>query len=304
MTAALCVRCGRPMPDTAYVCAHEAQALASALLDAAGHAEDAETSAAGQARYGGGGRSGSGDGITFDPTRSAKLDAVKLAVDGWTTDLLDGESFPAWRRTVGPTCETGVRCPHPSCAAIRVVIPPSTLAQEFWWLSGQMAALRRHPAADEAFRVLHDACEQLARLVDRPADKELVGMCDCGKVLYAPPGKRVVTCPVITCKLRWDVADSRETLRKALDGKLVTAAEAARLAQYLDSDRTQDNIRKLLAGWIKRVLIEAHGHVVEDDGVDEAGVPRTRTVPTYRFGDISERLARTPRRTPRTGVAA
>jgi hypothetical protein len=292
------------MPDQAYVCSTCASELAEALQTAAGHAEDAEVATGRQARHGGG-NGGHSDGLTFDATRSVRLNAVKLAADGWVSVLLAGESFPAWRRTIGPLCpplrtvmtlDDGevllTRCPHTSCAAIRVTTPPSTLAREFSWLSGHVSALRVHPAAGEAFKELHDACEQLARLVDRPADKELVGMCDCGKVLYAPPGRGTVQCPEQTCKLRWDVATSRDILRKALDGKLVTAAEAARLGQYLDTDRTQQQIRKLIDKWAERTLIEAHGHVIEDD---KNGQPQT--VPTFRFGDVSGRLARTPRRT-------
>lgn len=298
------------MPDQAYACTHCASELADALLVAAGHAEDAEAVIARQARYGGGGRGSGGEPLPVDLTRSARFDAVKLAADGWVSDLLAGETFPPWQRTIGALCpplttavtlDDGevmfVRCPHASCAAIRVTIPPSTLAREFTWLSGHVSALRVHPAAGEAFKELHDACEQLARLVDRPADKELVGMCDCGKVLYAPPGRGTVQCPEQTCKLRWDVATSRDILRKALDGKLVTAAEAARLGQYLDTDRTQQQIRKLIDKWAERTLIEAHGHVLEDDGLDDDGMPQTKTVPTFRFGDVSGRLARTPRRT-------
>jgi hypothetical protein len=283
------------MPDQAYVCQADALSLAETLQTAAGHAADAEAVIARQARYGGGGRGSGGEPLPVDLTRSARFDAVKLAADGWVSVLLTGETFPAWRRTAGPLCpalRTGVRCPHSSCAAIRVTTPPSTLAREFSWLSGHVSALRVHPAAGEAFKELHDACEQLARLVDRPAEKELVGMCDCGKVLYAPPGRGTVQCPEQTCKLRWDVATSRDILRRALDGKLVTAAEAARLGQYLDTDRTQQQIRKLIDKWAERTLIEAHGHVVEDD---KNGQPQT--VPTFRFGDVSGRLARTPRRT-------
>lgn len=301
MSEHLCVVCGRPTPD-GYACHACAQELADALTTAAGHAEDAETANGRQAGYGAGSRGGSSDGVTYDPKRSARLNAVRLAADGWTTDLLAGADFPAWRRTAGPLCpaqRTGERCTHRSCAAVRVTVPPPMLAQEFSWLAGRTDALRQHPAAAEAFRELHDACADLARLVDVPADNELVGMCDCGKVLYAPRGKTVVTCPVPTCKLRWDVATSRDILRRALDDKLVTASDAARLGQYLDSDRTQEQIRKLINAWSSRSLVVAHGSVVEDDGVDEDGMPKTKTEPTFRFGDVSDRLARTPRRARR-----
>lgn len=291
MTEPRCVVCGRPTAD-GYACMTDAMSLAESLAVAAGHAEDAEAVIARQTRYGAGGRGGSGD-CAPDLTASVKLDAIQLAVDGWTSDLLGVEPFPAWKRSAGPACGTGVRCPHSSCAAIRVVTPPPMLSRELAWLSGQMAALRKHPAADEAFRELQDACDQLVRLVDRPADKVLVGMCDCGKVLYAPHGKAVITCPAPTCRRPWNVQESRDILRKALDDKLVTAEEAARLAQYLDTDRTQEQIRKLINKWASR------GELAEHELRDEEG----RNEDGYRFGGIALRLARAPRRTTREAAA-
>lgn len=293
MSAPPCVVCTRPTPD-GFACAADARSLAERLTGAAGHAEDAESGGTRGSRYGGT-RGGSSDGVSFDPTRSAKLGAVVLAVDGWVSDLLGDEPFPAWRRTQGPLCpplrtavtlDDGevmlVQCPHSSCAAIKVATPPSVLAQEFSWLSGQMRALRHHPAAAEAFRELRDACDQLARLVDTPADKVLVGMCDCGKVLYAPRDKADVRCPEPTCKLVWNVGQSRDILRKALDDKLVDRAQAAFLAQYLDGDRTQDNIGKLIDSRVRSGQLAAHGEIDSE--------------PLYRFGEVVLMLATVPRR--------
>jgi chromosome condensin MukBEF MukE localization factor len=108
-------------------------------------------------------------------------------------------------------------------------------------------------------------------------------------VLYAAQGKTAVTCPTTTCGLHWNVERSREILRQALDDKLVTAGEAARLGQYLDTDRTQEQIRKLINRWASRGELVAH-----PVGLDEEA---------FRFGEVAGRLARTPRRTTR-GVAA
>jgi hypothetical protein len=288
--SAECVRCGAPTDAT--VCRPDALSLAETLVAASGHAEDAEAVIARQTRHGTGGGAGSGDPLPYDPVASVRLGAVAMEVRFWTEDLRDGEPLPTWRRMTGPRCKIGVRCPHSSCAALRVINPPSYLAQAFQWLSGQTEALRRHPAADEAFARLHAACADLERLNDGPADKELVGMCDCGKVLYAPRGKGVVTCPVPTCKLNWDVAKSREILRKALDERLVTAGEAAHLGAYLDTDRTQKQIRALVDAWARRSVITARGKVEGEP--DEDGQPTFE--PTYRFGDIASRMAVTPRR--------
>lgn len=276
-----CVRCGSQLGDGAYVCVADAQTLAEALLAAAGHAEDASTLGARGARYSTGGHGG-GDTPLPDLTRSVKLGAVRTSVRFWVEDLTGGRPRLPWRRLAGPACGTGVRCRHSSCAAVRDVNPPSPLAQDLQWLSGQVGVLRKHPAAGEVFRDLHAACAQLARLVDVAPAKDLVGMCDCGKTLYARHGQAFVTCPQVTCKLIWHVERSREILRRALDDKLVSAAEAARLAQYLDGDRTQDQIRKLVTAWARRGQIVAHSELGDE--------------PAYRFGDVADRLARTPRR--------
>lgn len=282
---AQCARCGKPMPDTGPICHRPcATELTEALTAAAGHAQDTEAVLARQTRYGAGQRGGSGEPLPVDLTASAHYGAIALAVSGWATILVEEgytRPIPRWRPAAGPLCPPrGHRCEHASCAAIRDHTQPSPLAHIAAWLAGHTGDLRKHPAAGEAFTDLHDACAQLARLVDRPADKVLVGMCPCGQVLYANHGDGVTRCK--SCRRQWDVADSRETLRNHLDGKLVTATEAARLAQYLDSSRTQKQIRALIAAWIKRGQLWQRGLI--------------RDEPTYRFGEVTGRLARTPRR--------
>lgn len=300
-----CVRCGRPTDAT--ICRPEARALADQLLVAAGHAEDAEAVLTGQVRYSGGTRGGSGEDPMPNLGASVRLGRVNTAVRLWIEDLRDGRPLPPWRRVAGPPCQTGTRCPHASCAAVRVINPPSALAQGLSWLSGQMEALRKHPAADEAFTSLHAACERLAVLVDRPADNHhLVGVCNCGKILYAPWDWTVIRCRDRTCGAVWSLADGQDILMRHLDDKLMTGGEASRLAAYLDTSRTQDNIRKLIDRWAGRSLLVAHGYVMREptdaelkDDPDAGPV----AVPTYRFGDIREQLAQTPRR-HREGAAA
>lgn len=291
-----CVCCGQPTSD-GYACHRCAQNLAEALRNAAGHAEDAWTVIARQTRYGAGGRGGSSPGLTPDLERDADYGRIVEAISGWADILVEETGRrPRWKPYLGPLCAPAPpgdderdwsRCDHDSCASARRREALSTLALEAAWLARprQIAHLRKHPAADEAFTTLHRACVDLARFVDRPADKRLVGRCDCGKFLYAPDDRTVVQCPVKTCQLRWEVAESRAILREALDGKLVTAAEAARLGAYLDTDRSQEQIRKLINAWSSRGMVLAHGQV---DGE-----------PAFRFGDVADRLAATPRRAAR-----
>jgi hypothetical protein len=294
------------------VCRPEALSLAETLVAASGHAEDAEAVLSRQTRNGGGGRGGSSEPLPVDLTASAKLGPITTTIGTWQRVLIEeGYAAPPgpWRPVVGPPCppwrpgdakRPGGRCGHPSCAQVRDRTPPGPLAAACLWLATQVGQLRKHPAAGEAFRDLHDACAALERLNDGPASKVLVGMCDCGTVMYALHGKDVVQCPERTCKLLWGVAESRDILRRALDGKLVTAAEAARLGAYLDTDRNQLQIRKLINSWAMRGLVVPHGWItvphecdVKCDVKCEVGPTVTST---FRFGDVAGRLARTPRR--------
>lgn len=285
-----CVVCGRPMADQAYACSACGQKLAQTLSAASGHAEDAEAVIARQTRHGAGSRGGSDAPLPGDLTAAARLDDFAATIGGWARIVTEESGRrPRWRPMAGPLCPaTGERCGHDSCASIRRRWPGSVLALETAWLSRQTGWLRRHPAAGEAFADLHKACEDLARLNDGPTDKRLVGVCDCGRVMYATGGQRDYRCPA-PCGAEWNVEDSRDILRRHLGDKLVTAAEAARLAAYLDSDRTQEQIRKLINKWSERATLLAHGRL---DGEQ-----------AFRFGDVAERLATSPRR-ERRSVAA
>jgi hypothetical protein len=308
-----CARCGRQLADGSTVCREEASELARALRTAAGHAEDAEAVLARQTRYGAG-ASGSGENpLPGDLTAAARLHPIANTITGWTRVVTEqiGRA-PRWRPMAGPTCPIGVRCPHLTCAAIRRRThsgPPLTLQAA--WLAQHVDVLRHHPAAGEAFDDLLKACDDLERLVDRPADKNLVGVCDCGRVLYAPHDKVFVTCPQPTCKQTWHVERSRDILRTHLADKLVTLPEAARLAAYLDGDRTQDQIRALISRWVRASLLEQRGEVYgepttaeREKAEAEGRDPRPEVLATYRFGDISVRLASTPRRAARRAEEA
>lgn len=322
MTNTDCVTgCGRPAPD-ALVCRVCGRQLGERLTAAAGYAEDAQGGAARQIGNGGG-RSAYGEAPMPDMHRSAEINRVTLAVGTCERDLAEtGHTAPRppWRAMVGPLCPPprpghlpdgpGYRCPHRTCEAIRQRTPPTELAQALTWLAGHTDALRQHPAAAEAFRELDRVCATLERLVDRPAGgRRLVGMCDCGQILYAPHGRDVVKCKgrERSCGATWNVTESQDILLRHLDDQLVTVPEALDMAGWLDTDRTREQIRKLLTGWIRTEQVVAHGTAWRDptDAEQHADPPITGpvAVPTYRFGEIRARLAATPRRN-REGAAA
>lgn len=307
MTQQQCVTgCGRPAPD-GPACTTCARQLADTLRNAAGHAEDAWTVIARQTRY-----------STAGGTRTPEPEPAGVAADLRRNRVTEF----GWAASVERPVAGGLR-PEPVPADLgaldRLHAAENTittwarilgadvagLSAACMWLAEHVAELQHHPAAGEAFGQLHAACAQLERLVDRPpGGHRLVGMCDCGRTLYAPHGRDVVQCK--PCGAKWNVTESQAILLKHLDGRLVTVPEALDMAGWLDTDRTREQIRKLITGWTKRGQLAAHGTIWRDPTDAE-----TRTdpeayqvaVPLYRFGEIRARLADTPRRN-REGAAA
>lgn len=309
MTATPCPCCGTPTAD-AYVCQRCGSALAGALREAAGHAEDAPTVVARLTRYGGAGggarateaeaaavtpanrrnpvtafgwaasverpRAGAliAEPMPYDPDAALRLDAFENAVGTWARDL--GSDAAG-------------------------------MVEAARWLAAHADELRQHPAAAEAFKDLHDACADLRRLVDSPATDRLVGVCDCSRVLYAMPWHTAVECPP-PCGARWAVADGLAILRKHVDDRLFTAAEAAPLAVRLVSEeRSTEQVRKLINKWGERGELASKGGVWREPNAAELKEDPDHpmvAVPLYRFGDVATRLAQTPRRERRSEGAA
>jgi hypothetical protein len=311
MTATPCPCCGTPTPD-AYVCQRCGSALAGALREAAGHAEDAPTVVARLTRYGGAGggaRAAEPEAATVTPAnrrnpvtafgwaasverpRAGALIAEPMPYDPDAADRLDAitNTIGTWARDLGTDA--------------------TNLAEAARWLADHVDWLRHGPAGAEAFTELHDACADLRRLVDSPATDRLVGVCDCSRVLYAMPWHTAVECPA-PCGARWAVADGLAILRRHVDDRLFTAAEAAPLAVRLVSEeRSTEQVRKLINKWGERGELAAKGGVWREPNAAELKKDRDHPMVAerlYRFGDVAERLARTQRREPRDreGAAA
>jgi len=176
---------------------------------------------------------------------------------------------------VGPRCGRGVGCPHPSCDFIRMqmMVHPAAYAASF--LLGQLDWIRHQPFADEANEQLRAAGAVVRRIVDAPAQRLIVGQCDCGAYLYAYEGAATVVCE--ECRLGWDVQDSRAGLRELLREYLMTAAEAAVLLALFGLAGDRNRCRKTIVMWGLRGLLERRGEYEGD--------------PVYRFGDVLDRAA-------------
>lgn len=286
MSTTECVRCGRPTPD-GYACVAETDRARQQLAEIADLVPAARDVAHRQARRGSGGASGKpGSSLPIDLGATSRLDAVQNTLTTWARRIAE-------ERGIGPEGNGGA-----SGGAGTGSGNPQTgrddLRASAQWLGGHCEWMRHRPEVDEFLRDV-EACGRVIRsIADRPEDRRVVvGMCDCGRTLYAPAGRQAVTCP--DCEQTWDVDDSRESLRDHLDERIVTAAEAAHLGAFLDTDRSSEQIRKLVNKWAERNLITARGEIREDpDPADPDG--KERIIRTYRFGDIAKRMADTPKR--------
>lgn len=278
MTENECVRCGRPTPDGYADVACAVTKPRAWLAEIADMVPAARDVAQRQARRGtGGGASGKpGSSLPIDLGATARLDAVEGVLTTWVRHVAEERGVNLAEINAGGL--TGLsRSPQWVDQAAGLT---DDLSGSAWWLADHCEWMRHRPEVDE-FLTDVEACVRVIRgIADLPHDKRvIVGMCDCGKTLYALPGRQVVTCR--GCEAHWDVDDSRDGLRGHLDERLVTAAEAAHLAGFLDTDRSGLQIRKLVNKWAER------GELSVDDTGEE---------PRYWFGNIAFRLANAPQR--------
>ncbi|MDG4796199.1 hypothetical protein [Micromonospora sp. WMMD1082] len=282
MTGPTCVICQRPVADQAYCCGLCTDRAYRWLGDIASLAADAQDAAGGLARYSAPGRRSGGDDRA--PINLTAADALRHAVNDvttWARHIAEarGQTVPTpdRRPAHGPGCPTG-SCTHRSCHAIRYRPTDHHAAVAARWIATQLGWLRHRPEAAEAYDALQQAARTITRIADRPPADVLVGVCECGSWLYARAGRPIARCNTTDCGRQWDVERSRDTLRAAMDDKLLTAAQIATVAARAGHDRNR--VRKLVTTWARRGIIAPRGML---DGAA-----------TYRLGDVTDRLARTP----------
>lgn len=283
----LCPLCppdrARPLHDNAYVCPGCTNHVGDLLHRLATIAGEAGTTVARLGRIGGGAgrRTGPdqplpvnlGAGSRHDAAVTELLTRARMVAEERGQDLPAVRSITCRHRTCQSIRSGAMALPGPACEQI-VDQPIAVLAG---WLAEQLEWLRHHPDGEVALRDIRSACWALERVIDRPADHDLVGRCGCETVLYARRGATTVTCK--GCNTTYDVEECRAGLLDALSGSLFTAAELAGLATYLGLRTQRDRVRKLIWAWANRGLITAHGLIDGD--------------PAYRCGEIMTRLMAT-----------
>lgn len=271
MTQACCEvdGCGRPVTDHAFVCVSCAAALREALVRLRDDlADDLDVSLARQARIGsGGGGRPAETPLPYGEAASETRWLLHTTLVSWVLVLLND------LRPFGPVC---ARCEHRSCSTITDrATPDETLPAMADWLATRVGTLRHHPHGPRAVDELLHAVRQADQAIDRPADRNFLGVCsvelddggECDAELYAPPGYRTFVCYV--CKTSHDVAYRQKVLLEYAKDVLGTATELARALSGLGEHVTPSMIR----GY-------AHRKRLVPRGTDSVGHP------LYRLGDV------------------
>lgn len=213
--------------------------------------------------------------MPVDLGASARASVAFNDVTTWARAVDGDRGTLAFEPLLRPLCALP-RCGHDSCRTVRYETTAHPAAVAATYLLTQLDWIRHQRYAAEALEQMRAAGSVIRRIVDSPAARQVVGVCDCGAHLYAYDGADVVTCE--DCTARWDVHKSRETLRESLRDQLTTAAEAAVLLVLFGLAANRDRCRKTIVMWGQRGRIQQRGQVDGD--------------PVYRFGEVLDRASR------------
>ncbi|MGC5019028.1 hypothetical protein [Micromonospora sp. DT47] len=281
-----CDLCGKPLPDTAYVCPRCANRTAEQLAAVWDVAGEVEVTVARLARYSDrhgrtlpdddpDGRPDGGLKVTplpFDPSARNRGNDAGNTITTWARHVAEERGGGPVRPgpVIGPLCRSGAGCRHQTCALIRSRSVPHPIARAAEYLLGHLGWLRHRPEAEEAFDELGDACRTLVQVVDAPPPLWYAGPCYtqgddqvCREELYARTDDGTVKCPA--CKTRHSVTERRLWLLREADDVLAHASLLAAALTVLDRPVTASMVRN----YADRGRITAHG-------VDERGRPLYR----------------------------
>jgi hypothetical protein len=291
--APTCVQCGRPLVDQAYVCAPCTDAVRRGLLAVISLAGEAATTIARLDELG-------ETGGPQEPPEPAERAAAALTPtallvnlsaagrhDAAVGELLGvarhvteeaGHPLPmVERRTCRHrTCQSirsgATAMPGPACEERRDH-PAAVLAQ---WLVGRLEWLRHRPEAGELLSAIADACAEIERVVDRPAERWYAGPCGattmdglCPLELWPTAGARTVRC---RCGAQHDLDDRKADLLVEAEERWMTAAACSHRLTMLGVRCTKDMVQ----GYARR------GRLAPHPDPDPHGYPR------YRLGSVRE----------------
>jgi hypothetical protein len=227
-------KCGRPTRDSAYTCDPCLDGLGEALSNLTWLNEELETTISKQRGLPTeGSAAGAEKSLPFNLAAAQVRDDLRNTLVGW----------------VRICAEEGVRSSDP-----RDELPEDTLPEIARWLLWRVDGLAFHEAGYEACDEIAFAVRQAIKAIDRPAERQYVGPCACGRDLYRKPGAKMVRCRFCDAEYEAEVLTSE--LRARTIGMLVTAREGATLLSRLNLSTGQGTIDK----WHERKRILERGH--------------------------------------------
>lgn len=227
--------CGQPTRDNGYVCDDDLGNLARALGEVPWVVEQLEvtlTKARGVDYTTLGGAASSEVALPLDVRAFEASGALRAALVTWVR-FCDEESV----RHQSPKSE----------------LPTDDLVAMSRWLLWRVDGLGLNDLGWDAVSEITRAIGRCRMVIDRPAEKRYAGPCECGRDLYAKPGARVTKCR--SCEREYDVEEMRDWMRKATEGRLVTALEGSTLLGRFDLPTAQKTIDK----WHERKRVLDHG---------------------------------------------
>lgn len=258
MSAATCVRCSRPMADSAYACTTCVDRAADHLTEVAELAADARAVASGEIRRGSGSsanKPGSRPPLNLEVLE--RLDEVTNDIQGWVKAAEEDRGAEIVSAVFGD----------------RVVSDP--LAHAATALSGQLGWLRHQLFADEALTSIAQAARKVAGIVNGRIPGRYAGPCShrddegktCGQDVEARPGARYGRCRA--CGAEYDVDEQQAWMRGEIEGYLARPAEIAGVLLRLGFPIGYSTI----AAYAAKGQLVAHGN-------DVTGKP------LFRIGDV------------------
>ena len=318
MSAQTC-RCGKPTAG-APLCPRCQTTFKWALVNVSVYYVDLDTVAQKQTRYSATATKGSigkTQPLPVDLRFADKPGKIEIQRDGKTVEIQIGggtelrhevrNTVVTWCRVVmaeqpelrGPAC---VDCLHVSCSAVRRRRwPTSSLPSMVAYLARQFRLILAEPWVWDLFDELLALERQLARMVNRPAERWYAGRCSatdesgnsCTAELYAREDSGQLTCPA--CGTQHDVTERRDFLLAEAKDYQVTATEAAgALLAWTDYDGTEKKLIDRIAKWRDRGDLDVRD-VTSLNGRDRH---------LYRLGDIQDLLVEHAQRTQKRRIGA
>lgn len=264
-------RCGTPTRDNASLCDPHASQLTQALAEVPFLAEQLEISRTRQRASGG--TAGSGDNtVPWDEKASQAIQALHATLHTWVR-FCDEEHIP-----------------HQSPNRDLPADDDKAMSR---WLMWRVDGLTLHELGPDAWEEITNSTADARRVVFRkPKPKVYLGACtvtlnhvECGHAVYANQGDLNGRCVSPDCRTEYPVKESHARLLKALDDRLLTAADVATTATYMDLPVARDRIRKQINTWHKRGRLTTHGTDENNDPLFNFGTVRGLLEETYRTAE-------------------